>query len=100
MTEQHKRLYKTQAWKKVRLDVIARDKSICYFCGKVVGKRATVHHIEELNESNWLDWDVALNPDNLVCCHPYCHDIHHERFGYKPTIVNDDLSINYSKRRG
>lgn len=96
--DQHKRLYKTKAWRQTRLDVIARDRSICYFCGKLVTKRATVHHLQELNEENWLDWDIALNPENLVCCHAECHDEHHQRFGYKRTIVNDDLSIDYSKR--
>lgn len=96
--ENHKRLYKTAIWQKTRLDVIARDRNICYFCGKVIGKRATVHHIQELNEDNYLDWDIALNPDNLVCCHSACHNEHHERFGYKKSIVNDDLSINYGKR--
>lgn len=97
--ENHKKIYKTKLWKQIRLDVIARDRSICYFCGKLVGKRATVHHLEELNEENYMDWDVAFNMDNLVCCHADCHDLWHERFGYKHTIVNNDLSIDYSKRK-
>lgn len=97
--ENHKKIYKTKLWKQIRLDVISRDRSICYFCGKLVAKRATVHHLEELNEENYTDWDVAFNMDNLVCCHAECHDHHHERFGYKPSIVNFDLSIDYSKRK-
>lgn len=93
------RFYKSKEWKEVRKYVIARDRDICYFCGKLIGKRATVHHIQELNEDNFMDWDVALNPDNLVACHASCHNEHHQRFGYKKTIVNDDLSIDYSKRK-
>ena len=94
----HRKLYKTTEWKKVRQFVIDRDKAICFFCGKLVTSRPTVHHKEELNESNYLDFDIALNPNNLVCCHADCHNIHHERYGYKHSIVNDDLSIDYTKR--
>lgn len=93
-----KAVYKSKLWKEVRKAVIDRDKAICYFCGKIVSKRATVHHKEEINEDNFMDYNVAFNLDNLVCCHPRCHDEHHKRFGYKGTIVNDDLSINYQKR--
>lgn len=96
--ENHKKVYKTKQWQKVRQQVITRDRDICYFCHKLVLKRRTIHHLEELNENNYLDYDIAYNPDNLVLCHPTCHDIHHERFGYKKSIVNYDLSINYDKR--
>ena len=96
--ENHKKLYKTTEWKKVRQYVIDRDRSICYFCHKVIVKKATVHHKEELNENNYTDWNIALNPDNLVACHSDCHNIHHKRFGYKDSIVNDDLSIDYTRR--
>lgn len=96
--EQHKKFYKTKQWREVRQFVIDRDKAICFFCGKVITQRATVHHKQELNEENWLDWNIALNPENLVACHAECHNFHHKRFGYKPSIVNDDLSIDYSQR--
>lgn len=96
--EQHRKLYKTREWKEVRAFVIDRDRSICYFCHKLIGKRATVHHKQEVNEENWLDPEIALNPENLVACHPSCHNEHHERFGYKHTIVDHDLNIDYSKR--
>ncbi len=98
-TENRKKIYKTRLWKETRKAVIDRDRAICFFCGKIITKRATVHHIEELNEDNYMDFDIAFNMDNLVACHSYCHDEHHHRFGYKETIVNDDLSIDYSKRR-
>ena len=99
MTEQHKKLYKTKEWYQIRNYVLLRDKGICHFCGKIIDKRPTVHHLQELNEENWLDWNIALNPDNLVSCHAECHNEHHERFGYKASIVKDDLSIDYSKRK-
>lgn len=97
--DEHKKLYKTTEWKRVREYVLSRDKGICMFCGKVIDKRPTVHHIQELDESNYMNWDIALNPDNLVSAHADCHNIHHGRFGYKGTIVNQDLTIDYSKRK-
>lgn len=97
--ENHQRIYKTKLWQETRKAVIERDKCICYFCGKIIGKRATVHHIEEINEENYTNFDVAFNMNNLVACHSYCHDYHHHRFGYKDSIVNDDLTIDYSRRK-
>lgn len=96
--EQHKKIYKTKEWEEVRKAVIQRDKGICYFCGKLVGKRANVHHLIELTDNNYNDENIAFNMDNLVTCHHECHNEYHERFGYKGTIVKDDLSVDYSKR--
>lgn len=99
MIEKHDRIYKTRAWKIIRQQVIDRDKDICYFCGRLILKRRTIHHLQELNEENYLDDAIAYGLDNLVECHADCHDIHHMRFGYKPSIVNDDLSIDYERRK-
>lgn len=99
MGEQHKKVYKTKLWLETRKAVIYRDKGICYFCHKLIDRRATVHHLEELNEENYTDFDIAYNMDNLVACHSDCHNEHHERFGFKHSIVNDDLSIDYSRRK-
>ena len=99
MVEKHDRVYKTTRWKKVRQQVIDRDKDICYFCGRLILKRRTIHHLQELNEENFVEEDIAFGLDNLVECHAECHDIHHQRYGYKPSIVNDDLSIDYERRR-
>lgn len=93
------KVYKTTRWKKIRQAVIDRDKDICYFCHRLILKRRTIHHLQELNEENWNDEEIAYNLDNLVECHSDCHDWHHARFGYKASIVNTDLSIDYSKRR-
>lgn len=95
--EEHKKIYKTDLWDEIRQEVIKRDGNVCYFCGKIIKKRATVHHLKELNEENYTDYDIAYGLDNLVVCHPDCHNQHHERFS-KRSIVNNDLSINYEKR--
>ena len=93
------KVYKTARWKKIRQAVIDRDKDICYFCHRLILKRRTIHHLQELNEENWNDEEVAYNLDNLVECHDDCHNWHHKRWGYKESVVNTDLSIDYSKRR-
>ena len=97
MKPYQKKVYKTTRWQYIRKAVIERDRDICYFCGKLILKRRTIHHIKELDENNYSDDDIAFNLDNLVECHADCHNAHHERFS-KLTIVNDDLNINYNKR--
>ena len=99
MQEKHDKIYKTRRWQIVRQQVIDRDKDICYFCGKLILKRRTIHHLQELDEDNFVDDDIAFGLDNLVECHADCHDIHHRRFGFKDSIVNDDLSIDYERRK-
>lgn len=94
----NKRFYKSQRWQHTRDQVILRDKDICFFCGQLILKRRTIHHKQELNENNEDDESIAYNLDNLVECHDYCHNWHHERFGYKASIVDVDLNIDYSKR--
>lgn len=97
--QKHKKIYKTKRWQKVRKAVIFRDKGICYFCGKLISGRANVHHLVELTDQNYLDENIAFGMDNLVTCHHECHNEYHERFGLKPSIVQDDLSIDYGRRK-
>lgn len=91
------RVYKDPRWSYLRKAVIKRDRDICCFCGKLITKRRTIHHIIELTPDNYTDEQIAFNLDNLAECHADCHNIHHERFG-KKTIVKNDLEIDYSKR--
>ena len=92
-----KAVYKDPRWDKVRQAVISRDRDICYFCGKIILKRRTIHHLIEIDEHNYSDPQIAFNLDNLVECHDSCHNNFHDRFG-KATMVNSDLDIDYSKR--
>lgn len=91
-------VYKDPRWPYLRKAVIRRDKDICYFCGKLILKRRTIHHLIELTPENYSDENIAFNLDNLVECHIDCHNIHHGRFG-KQTIVDKDLNIDYQKRK-
>ena len=94
----NKSFYKSKRWQKVRMEVIQRDKDICFFCGQLILKNRTIHHKQELNEENINNELIAYGLDNLVEVHDTCHNVHHDRFGYKSTIVNNDLEIDYSKR--
>lgn len=94
-----KRVYKDPRWKYVREAVIHRDRDICYFCGKLILKHRTIHHLQEIDENNYSDENIAFNLDNLVEVHEECHSAHHQMFGYKDSIVNDNLEIDYSKRK-
>lgn len=93
-----KAVYESPVWKRLRKAVIARDKDICYFCGKLILKRRTIHHKIEITEENYKDENISFNMDNLVECHPYCHDMHHNRFGRM--VVYDNLEIDYETRKG
>ena len=92
-----KAVYKDPRWAYLRKAVIDRDRDICYFCGKLILKRRTIHHLIEITPDNYSDPQIAFNLDNLVECHDTCHNIYHDRFS-KHTIVNPDLTINYNKR--
>lgn len=94
-----KEVYKSKRWKDLRQAVIKRDRDICYFCKKLILKKRTIHHIIEIDETNYSDENIAFNLDNLVECHSDCHDKHHNRF-FKESIVNSNLDIDYSKRKG
>lgn len=96
---QRQKAYWNSRWRKIREQVINRDKDICYFCGQLILKRRTIHHKEEVNEENWQDESIVYNLDNLVECHDYCHNMHHDRHGYKSSIVDTSLEIDYSKRK-
>lgn len=93
-----KAVYKDPRWEHIRQAVISRDRDICFFCGRIILKKRTIHHLIEIDEHNYKDPDIAFNLDNLVECHNTCHDLYHQRFG-KPSIVDKDLNIDYSKRK-
>lgn len=95
-----KAVYKSPIWQHIRQQVIYRDKGLCCFCGKLVTKRQTIHHIEEINETNFSDWKIAFDLDNLRLCHSWCHTQHHWQKGYyeKESIVDEELNIDYEKR--
>lgn len=57
---------------------------LCEHCGKPIVKKYDCigHHIKELTDANVNDFDVSLNPENVMLIHHRCHNEIHERFGY------------------
>lgn len=98
MKNYQKQVYKDPRWKLCRDAVIQRDRDICYFCGRIILKKRTIHHLIEINENNYSDPEIAFNLDNLVECHHGCHDQYHNRFG-KQSMVDKDLNIDYERRK-
>lgn len=98
MKNYQKAVYKDPRWKLCRDAVIQRDRDICYFCGRIILRKRTIHHKIEINENNYSDPEIAFNLDNLVECHNTCHDQYHEKFG-KKSIVDQDLEIDYERRK-
>lgn len=74
-------VYKSPEWEPARQFVIARAQGLCEECmrhGRIeAGKE--VHHIVELTEENWRNWDIAYNPDNLELLCADCHNSQHGR---------------------
>lgn len=58
---------------------------ICQYCGKPVVKSFDIigHHKVELTDENVNDFQISLNPDNIIFLHHKCHNVIHNKFGYK-----------------
>ena len=82
-----KGFYRTYAWKKKRLQILARDKHACQECRKQgrYSKAEIVHHIKHLQDEPGL----ALTDDNLESVCKGCHEkLHPERNREKRSFVN------------
>lgn len=97
--EKKKKFYNSPEWRVLRLEILKRDQNICQKCGKLIFKSPNVHHIKYLTPQNIDDINVSLNPENLMTVCEDCHNkIHEKGFKKKESIVNEDLTIDYSKR--
>lgn len=71
--------YHSKEWRKVRREVLARDKRECQICkslGKVTIDNLLVHHIYILEYYFYKRLDI----DNLITvCHS-CHEMIHDRY--------------------
>lgn len=80
--------YKSDEWESFRKVVIFerlndQGETVCEYCQKPIVKKYDIilHHKQELTESNVNDYNVSLNPDNIMLIHHKCHNKIHERFG-------------------
>ena len=82
--------YKSQEWEKL-LKVLKMERVdengnlICQHCGKPIVKAydAIGHHTVFLTEENVNDADISLNPELIQFVHHRCHNLIHEKFGWK-----------------
>ena len=76
-TEQSK-FYSSKAWRKCRATYLS-EHPICERCERagIVSVAVHVHHKKELDELNFKDPMIALNPDNLEALCFKCHQKEH-----------------------
>ena len=81
--------YRSREWRKL-LDTIKIERLnengelICEHCGKPITRAydAIGHHKIELTEENVNDYDISLNPQNIMMVHHSCHNRLHDKFGH------------------
>lgn len=63
--------------------VDANGDIVCEHCHKPIVKAYDCigHHKEPLTEGNVNNYDVSLNPENIMLVHHKCHNEIHKRFG-------------------
>ncbi len=84
--------YKSDEWEKLLTQLKlertnGNDELLCEYCHKpIILKYDCIgHHKIELTELNVNDYNISLNPDNIILVHHKCHNQIHERFGYERT---------------
>lgn len=84
---EQKRFYASKAWRRCR-EVYLSEHPLCERCLAVgiVSSAEHVHHKIELQQENYKDPEIALNPDNLEALCFKCHQL--ETHGIKE--VGDD----------
>lgn len=84
--------YRSREWRGL-LDVIRLERTnnegfiLCEHCGKPIVKAYDCigHHTIELNESNYTDASISLNPELIILVHFRCHNKIHDRLGLSYT---------------
>lgn len=80
--------YRSTEWERLRSSIMmarvnALGDVVCEHCGKPIVKAYDCigHHKTPLTEANVNDWNISLNPDNIMLVHHKCHNEIHNRFG-------------------
>lgn len=81
--------YKSKEWEKLlqvlKLERLKNKNLYCEYCGKELIKSYDIigHHKTPLTNPNVNDYNISLNPDNIMLVHFKCHNKIHNRFGYE-----------------
>ena len=86
--------YKSDEWisllNVLKLERVSSDNLLyCEYCNKPIVKKYDCigHHKIELTNINVNDYNISLNPENIMLIHHKCHNIIHQRFeGFKQTV--------------
>lgn len=78
--------YRSREWENL-LKVIKLQRAdlqgniICEHCGKPIVRSYDCigHHVTELTEENYTDYNISLNPVNIKLVHHKCHNIIHNK---------------------
>lgn len=89
-----KSFYKSKQWEKLieqlKIERINDEGLLlCEHCGKPIVKKYDCigHHKIELTDDNVNDYEVSLNPNNIMLIHFRCHNIIHQRYeGFKQKV--------------
>lgn len=75
--------YTSKIWSDFRRGLIVERGTVCEHCGQRIirGHELILHHVDPLTEENVNDYEVSLNPENIMIVHHKCHNEIHERFG-------------------
>lgn len=80
--------YRSDSWinllKIIKLQRLKGGQLYCEYCGKPIVKAYDCigHHKIELNEENYTDANISLNPDNIALVHHKCHNKIHDKLAY------------------
>ena len=81
--------YRSDSWTNL-LKVIRNERlspegyNVCEYCGKPIVRAYDCigHHRTELTEENYTDYNISLNPLNIMLVHHRCHNIIHNKLSY------------------
>lgn len=81
--------YKSPLWRKVRSDIIVRDRGMdLAFDGRPIGGMVYVHHLNPITIEQIKDRDpILVNPEYLVCCSLNTHNAIH--YGDESLLIPD-----------
>lgn len=76
-------LYKSKDWRNLKDRLILERGLFCEYCGTPIGNKSDciAHHKQELTIYNVNDYNISLNPDNIMLVHFSCHNEIHNRYG-------------------